>query len=315
MAYEIDPDDRATWRNWPKPAIAPWISEQITKVGGFHSSGKPNLRLVWMPEVLRYFAGKDWPYYINTSLNPLIHTVHRLVRIVHDEFGTVLLDANGKPREEARFAPDLETAQEVLKLDRIHREGWKYMPYAKEEYICTQRWAVEEFIPIEMWEEAGFISPQTWERDRYGEFEDPITDVVTQNCDLLGPYPAPGRYEVMLVCEEKVYDDDKGEVIATRYRAPGAWLLEDLRKAMEERARFSGTPAAKMTWMKERARAIDMARQKKREGLREEMLDAVKGWAWQASDKIARVYQNGGKTPKPKAPSPGNIGQRIVAAS
>ncbi|HWI69730.1 MAG TPA: hypothetical protein VNS88_15380, partial [Nitrospiraceae bacterium] len=46
LYYEYRPDEGEWWIKTPPPS-EPWFEAELKRIGGYHSNGKPNLRVIW----------------------------------------------------------------------------------------------------------------------------------------------------------------------------------------------------------------------------------------------------------------------------
>lgn len=248
----VHPNKPETRRNWPAPALEPYLVEEITKIGGLNECGEPHLRFVWGQSRMQFRRGKERLLYIDERIPAIKHTRHVLKR--------PLLYVDDRVSK-------WET--EILSgAPAIVPEGWIYEEeLVFVEFIGKQLWYVEQWYAPEINLPNGevfrpFGTEEQWERDRYEDWDDPELGFV-RHCDVLGPFPRAGRYTAIMFVgqpfdwvdyeeenvHEEYFDPETGarglRAIDTRkvefivhdvcYRAPGRDTLEALRRGVFER--------------------------------------------------------------------------------
>jgi hypothetical protein len=254
MEY-LDPSDPKTHRNNPAPAIDESLVKDLADIGGLRSNGEPVLRFGWGQTRKEFRRGKERLLYVDTRI-PAIETVrHCLKKVIRRE--TVKAYSHTKPGGEMVFNDKIVAHYDTIYLDgppsllQVIPPGYFYsQELVALEWVGEQLWYVEQYFPAEQIDD-----PDTWERNRYEDWFDPEIGEIVQRCDVLGEYPAAGRYQAIYVIGEPMDFtepfEEKNEITeewepATRvrshlrYRPPGGDTLEAMREARADRDRTAG---------------------------------------------------------------------------
>jgi hypothetical protein len=185
-----------TWRNQAGPDLSDF-NRALEEHFGYNDYGQPQMRAVWGQQETRFWRGKVRLKYIDTRIPPLETFVHLLKRMVgvreERAVSRVFGSTEGALDVQTRMAPVWET--QVLDAEpTIIPEGWLYEKRVRLEFIGEQLVVIEQFIPPHIVGRGD--TPESWERQRWGDWDDPEEGLV-RNCDLIGPFPAEGRYEAV----------------------------------------------------------------------------------------------------------------------
>lgn len=247
----VDPNKRETQRNSPAPGATREFVEELTKIAGVNRYGQPNLRLAWGQERRQWALGDpEALLYIDTRLDPIVHTRHSLRRVSHVELVPIETGDGMVMREvrhyEVEYLPD-EPA--------VIPAGWLYACEQEMEWIGEQLWYIEQYTPPE----AISGGEVRWNAERFAEGYHLRTGKFDPFLDHTGHFPREGDYESILVIGEPyIYPtyhthyeyefDERGEPHPTgrtaremvpmrhmRYRELGRDVLEALREGVYER--------------------------------------------------------------------------------
>lgn len=185
-----------TWRNQAGPDLSDF-NNALAEHFGYNDYGQPHMRAVWGQSETRFWRGKERLKYIDTRIPPLETFVHLLKRMagVREEraVSRVTGSADGALDVQTRVVPVWET--EVLGAEpAVIPAGWLYEKRVRLEFIGEQLVVIEQHIPPHVVGRGD--TPESWERQRWGDWDDPEEGMI-RNCDLIGPFPAEGRYEAV----------------------------------------------------------------------------------------------------------------------
>jgi hypothetical protein len=208
---EVNPNSRSTWRNWPRPGNFPDFEQALEDLAGRHPNGRRRLTLDWAPECRHVRLGALRHSYVDDRI-----PCHRAEKSLGYRVKRV------GENEEWRYIDHTE----------IGEYGPEYflLPVQETEIVTIsyQRWIVRQYIPPERMDE----TPAQWERRRYRYFTPPETGLRVYGDDI-GPYPAEGQYELLLVIQSPEVSpvfDYHGE-----YRQPDRDVLETLKHTLASR--------------------------------------------------------------------------------
>lgn len=227
----LDPDNPSTWQNIPCPVDLSPIQAELSRVGGRNEFGDPNFIIVWGQEYRTWDLGKMRIHFDDENIDA-IHTPNRwaMPKPVYDRAMAWLAKMN-QARNEAflslnwraynRFADvgqyleSYEIKDSYIKLPsdekdigrmaRLLPDGWMYLNGLHTfEHIGQQCFYVLQwFRPQE------FGKEKDWNELRYAAVYYPETDQEEHLIDVLGPYPAKGQYEnvVLRIAQTRTYQE------------------------------------------------------------------------------------------------------------
>lgn len=194
----VDPNNPKTWVNIPAPPLPDGIEETVTNRFGRRDCGCPNVRFAWGQSRLQFQRDKMRLLYVDTRI-PAVeterHTIKKVLRVekVKEWLST---DANtGEMHFIEVDVPhfDVQRFKTFQDVPRVLPPGYFYdLEPPGLEWIGERLWWIERFKPPHL-----IAGGQTeWDRERYELWEDPETGKEVL-CDVLGPFPANGRYETI----------------------------------------------------------------------------------------------------------------------
>jgi len=175
--YEYTPDESEWWIKTP-PAREPWFEARLAEIGGRHSNGKPNLRVVW--------GGTEMHDYTHRP-----QLKYQAIRRITKGYKYWKKDGSlGYVRKGHRMT-DEEIAQMKDRLEMV--------PVKEDHAFGRLRWIVERYCPPE-------------ELRKQGRFENPFAPDGTR---ILREFPREGVYNTFFVVQRKnnTYRDLDGEVL------------------------------------------------------------------------------------------------------
>lgn len=224
----VDPNNPKTWENWPAPPLPEGIEAEVTKRFGRRDCGCPNVRFAWGQTRLQFQRGKMRLLYVDQRI-PAVETArHTLKKLLYveqvkeyvstdPETGEMTFIEIDKPHFEVQKFKTLEEVPQVIPAD------WYYdLEPPALEWIGERLWWIERFKPPHLI--AGGLD--AWERERWEVWDDPELGKEALT-DVLGPFPANGRYETCGVVginhlypeyyEEEDYKIDHMQRCSNRY--------------------------------------------------------------------------------------------------
>lgn len=194
-------------RNHPPPQDPrPW-QERLTKLGGLNDHGEPILKLVWAQTATKWFRGKRRIKYRDMNRSVVRHETYRRVN-------------GGKERS----YPDRAAALKDIWPGSVIQVKVDY------EWIGKPLWAIEQWFPPDYMGD----TPESWEKNRWKEVNDEEMGHVAR-CDMLGPYPRNGYYDVCVwVGEHRGEFTPAGQHVLHFQPLCEAWF-EDLRERLIQR--------------------------------------------------------------------------------
>lgn len=190
--------------NSPPPSVHESDVRELLKIGGLNRFGKPNLILEWGQSTTQWFRGK-W-------------------RIKYRE-----MSIPAQKRIKYTRTKDSQTRVYATLGEAIADEWGIFELKVSYEFIGKALWYVSRWHPPE---EKG--TPEEWEQTRYKAVHDVELGYMPK-CDMLGEYPSEGFYEPMIVAGEYRGENTPSGAAILHYRPIDDDVLEDVRKAWQER--------------------------------------------------------------------------------
>lgn len=196
--------------NSPAPDLDPKFQRKLTEIGGLNPFGEPNLKLVWGMTAKKWFRGKLRTKYVNS-------------RVPVQERQTFTRYKGKKVQKYATLDMALDGEKDF--------PGSLFRLQTDYEWIGEALWIVEQWHPAEQYAR----TEADHERFRWRPVENDREMGNIARCDMLGPYPSRGFYEMTIKVARWDGENYSDGTPVLHYREMGTDVIDDIERRIHAR--------------------------------------------------------------------------------